>query len=68
MCDMVAEYANPGSLNRHFLRKYVSKLQDGQFVDCMDCGIRLETRTDLLIHAEKYHGTVSRGLGLRLII
>ena len=68
MRERIAEYATPGSLSRHFLRKHVRKLEDGQFVDCMDCGVRLETRKDLLIHAERFHGTVSRGPAERLIV
>ncbi|KAH6704302.1 hypothetical protein BKA61DRAFT_636094 [Leptodontidium sp. MPI-SDFR-AT-0119] len=61
MSERVKPYANPGSLSRHFLRKHVSKLQDGQFVDCIDCKVRLKTRRELLVHAERCHGTVSRG-------
>ena len=68
MRERVATYSTPGSLSRHFLRKHVRKLEDGQFVDCMDCGVRLETRKDLLIHAERFHGTVSRGPAERLIV
>ena len=68
MGERVAEYANSGSLSRHFVRKHVSKLSDGQFVDCMDCSVRLKTRKDLLIHAERFHGTVSRGLAERMIV
>ncbi|KAG9242359.1 hypothetical protein BJ878DRAFT_583873 [Calycina marina] len=67
MRERVAEYATPGSLSRHFLRKHVSKLQDGQFIDCIDCKVRLKTRLDLLVHAERSHGTVSRGPGEKLI-
>ncbi|CZS92472.1 uncharacterized protein RAG0_03051 [Rhynchosporium agropyri] len=68
MRERVAEYATSGSLSRHFMRMHVSKLQDGQFVDCMDCGVRLKTRKDLLIHAERSHGTVSRGPAERMIV
>jgi len=66
--EKIAEYATSGSLSRHFVRKHVSKLSDGQFVDCMDCSVRLKTRKDLLIHAERFHGTVSRGLAERMIV
>ncbi|KAH6716363.1 hypothetical protein BKA61DRAFT_603003 [Leptodontidium sp. MPI-SDFR-AT-0119] len=54
--ERVAEYANLSSLSRHFIRKHVN------------CGVRLKTRKDLLIHAERFHGTVSRGPAERLII
>ncbi|KAH7379041.1 hypothetical protein BKA64DRAFT_698284 [Cadophora sp. MPI-SDFR-AT-0126] len=66
--ERVAEYANPGSLSRHFQRYHVSKLQVGQFINCMDCGVRLKTRKELLIHAERFHGTVSRVPAERLIV
>jgi len=56
----VASYATPGSLSRHFLRKHVSTLQGGAHVNCQICNIRLEDRLQLLIHAERFHGTVSR--------
>ncbi|KAH6700001.1 hypothetical protein BKA61DRAFT_621455, partial [Leptodontidium sp. MPI-SDFR-AT-0119] len=61
-------FSAPGSLSRHFVRKHVSKMQAGQFIDCMDCDIRLKTRKDLLIHAERFHGTVSRVPAERLIV
>ena len=60
MRERVAEYATPGSLNRYFIKNHVSKLEDEQFVDCMDCYVRPKTRKDLLIHAERLRGTVSR--------
>ncbi|PVH71196.1 hypothetical protein DL98DRAFT_435646, partial [Cadophora sp. DSE1049] len=68
MRERVVTYSTPGSLSRHFVRKYVSKLRDGQFINCMDCDIRLKTRKDLLIHVERYHGTVSRVRAERLIV
>ena len=68
MRERVAEYATPGSLSRHFVRKHVSKLENGQYVDCMDCDVRLKTRKDLLIHAETFHGTISRVPAERLFV
>lgn len=67
LCERVAEYATSGSLSRHFLTKHVSKLQGGEYVDCQICSVRLENRLQLLIHAEKSHGTVSRGPAEKLI-
>ncbi|KAH6714545.1 hypothetical protein BKA61DRAFT_445857, partial [Leptodontidium sp. MPI-SDFR-AT-0119] len=65
--ERVAEYANLGSLSRHFIRKHISKLKDRQFINYIDYSIRLKTRKDLLIYAERFHGTVSRGPAKRLI-
>jgi transcription elongation factor Elf1 len=67
LCERVASYATSGSLSRHFLRKHVSRLQGGVHIDCQICGLRLEDRVQLLIHAERFHGTVSRGPAKRLI-
>jgi hypothetical protein len=67
LCKRVASYATSGSLSRHFLRKHVSRLQGGVHIDCRICGVRLEDRVKLLIHAERFHGTVSRGPAERLI-
>jgi hypothetical protein len=47
-------------LSRHFLRKHVSKLQEGMHIDCHICGDKLKNRVELLAHAERFHGTVSR--------
>jgi hypothetical protein len=65
--ERVASYATSGSLSRHFLRKHVGRLQGGGHIDCWICGVRLEDRVQLLIHAERFHGTVSRGPAERLI-
>jgi hypothetical protein len=65
--ERVASYATSGSLSRHFLRKHVGRLQGGLHIDCRICGVRLEDRVQLLIHAERFHGTVSRGPAERLI-
>jgi len=65
--ERVASYATSGSLSRHFLRKHVKRLQGGVHIDCWICGVRLEDRVQLLIHAERFHGTVSRGPAERLI-
>ncbi|KAH8587036.1 hypothetical protein B0O99DRAFT_699067 [Bisporella sp. PMI_857] len=65
--DRVTSYATPGSLSRHFLRKRVNKLQEGVRIDCQICGDKLKNRVELLIHAERFHGTVSRGPAERLI-
>jgi len=68
MRERVATYSTPGFLSRHFLRKHISKLDDRQFINCMDYGMRLETRKELLIHAKRFHGTVSRVPAKRLIV
>ena len=66
--ERVASYVTPGSLSRHFFRKYVKKLEDGAYIVCRICDIRIEHRITLLIHAERFHGTVSRGPAERLVV
>lgn len=67
MRERVVSYTNPGSLSRHFLRKHVKKLEKGNHVECRICNISLKDRIALLIHAEKSHGTISRGPAEKLI-
>ena len=67
MCERVVSYATPGSLSRHFFKKYVRKLEDRAYIDCQICDIRMEHRIALLVHAERFHGTVSRGPAERLV-
>ncbi|KAH6663826.1 hypothetical protein B0J14DRAFT_436255, partial [Halenospora varia] len=38
----VVLYITLGSLSRHFLRKYISRLQRGVHINCQICGVRLE--------------------------
>jgi hypothetical protein len=65
--ERVVPYATPGSLSRHFFKRHVKKLEDGTHIDCSICNIRMENRIALLIHAEKFHGTVSRGPAEKLV-
>jgi hypothetical protein len=60
MDERVKEYTTLGSLSRHFLRKHINKLQNGNQIDCRICDIRIVHRIDLLNHAETSHGTVTR--------
>ena len=53
----LALYTTPGSLSRYFVRKYISKLREGDSIDCNDCKVTL-TAWPLVIHTEKFHGTV----------
>ena len=53
-------YATPGSVSRHFLEKHVKKLKDGARIDCGVYHTRIETQIAFIVHAERFHGTVSR--------
>jgi hypothetical protein len=56
----VKEYTTPSSLSRHFLRKHINKLQNGNQIDYRIYNIRIVHRIDLLNHAETSHGTITR--------
>lgn len=60
-------FATSGSLSRHFVRQHVSKLQGESYINCKICNVRLENRLELLVHAERLHGTISRIPAERLI-
>jgi hypothetical protein len=65
--EKVVLYATPGSLSRHFLRRHVKKLEDKVPINCQICDVRMEHRIALLIHTERFHGTVARGPAERLV-
>ncbi|KAI2735701.1 hypothetical protein DTO013E5_8636 [Penicillium roqueforti] len=52
-------YKNPGSLSRHFVNKHIKPYPNDMHCDCNICGERLISKTGLLNHARRIHGTVS---------
>ncbi|KAL4986820.1 hypothetical protein BDW68DRAFT_188545 [Aspergillus falconensis] len=55
----IEEYATSGSLTRHFLQSHVNPPWPAGGVECNVCKQELlKHRGDLLLHAEKFHGTV----------
>jgi hypothetical protein len=58
--ERVVSYATPGSLTRHFNRKYVSKIEEWEPSICWMCDVKLEHRQHLQNHTERFYGTVSR--------
>jgi Protein of unknown function (DUF3435) len=56
------KYATSGSLTRHFWQKHVNPPWSAKgVVECNVCGMELIHKSHLLNHAERLHGTVSRG-------
>lgn len=53
-------YKNSGSLSRHFVSKYVKPFSNDIRCECSICGEKLESKSMLLNHTERVHGTVSR--------
>ncbi|KKZ58509.1 hypothetical protein EMCG_05523 [[Emmonsia] crescens] len=60
--DRIMEYATPGSLTRHFLRRHINPPWPATGVECNVCeGKMLPAKSALLNHAEEAHGTIVRG-------
>ncbi|KAL4761146.1 uncharacterized protein BDW70DRAFT_150295 [Aspergillus foveolatus] len=60
--DRLLKHSTPGSLTRHFLRKHVNPSWPAKGVTCTVCeGKPLQQRSELLNHAEVFHGTVVGG-------
>ncbi|CAG8877120.1 unnamed protein product [Penicillium salamii] len=53
-------YKNSGSLSRHFVSKHIKPFSNDMRCECSICGEKLESKSMLLNHAERVHGTVSR--------
>lgn len=60
--DRLLKHSTPGSLTRHFLRKHVNLSWPAKGVTCAVCdGKPLQQKSELLNHAEIFHGTVVGG-------
>ncbi|KAL4928045.1 DUF3435 domain-containing protein [Aspergillus undulatus] len=60
--DRLLKHSTPGSLTRHFLRKHVNLSWPVKGVTCAVCdGKPLQQKSELLNHAEIFHGTVVGG-------
>lgn len=57
--DLVREFYTSGDLRKHFRRKHLSRLQDGDSSNCRACDITLENKMHFQSHALRIHGTVS---------
>jgi hypothetical protein len=58
--DRLRMYKNSGSLSRHFVNKHIKPFPKDMGCECSICGVKLESKSVLLNHAERVHGTVSR--------
>ncbi|KAH8585571.1 hypothetical protein B0O99DRAFT_530504, partial [Bisporella sp. PMI_857] len=66
--EKVVLYAISSSLNKHFLKKHVNKLQKEIYIDCYIYSDKLKNRVKLLIYAKRFYRTVSRSFAEKLII
>ncbi|KAJ5346763.1 uncharacterized protein N7506_000016 [Penicillium brevicompactum] len=60
LSERLRMYKNSGSLSRHFVSKHVKPFSNDMRCECSICGEKLESKSMLLNHAERVHGTVSR--------
>ncbi|CAG8980240.1 hypothetical protein HYALB_00009822 [Hymenoscyphus albidus] len=52
-------FASPGDLTKHFKRKHLSNIREGDRVGCNICRMSLKHKMHLQSHAARIHGTVS---------
>jgi hypothetical protein len=57
--DLIREFYSSGDLSKHFRRKHLSNLQDGEEIKCEVCIMQLDHEMHLQNHALRVHGTVS---------
>ncbi|KAL9084485.1 MAG: hypothetical protein Q9165_008058 [Trypethelium subeluteriae] len=55
----VYSYSRPGDLSKHFKRKHLLNIQEGESLECRLCKIPLVHKMDFQRHAVQVHGTVS---------
>ncbi|KAH8787515.1 C2H2 finger domain protein [Hyaloscypha sp. PMI_1271] len=54
------KFASPGDLTKHFKRKHLARIKEGDRLRCKVCQMGLQHKNHLLNHAESIHGTVLR--------
>jgi hypothetical protein len=52
-------FASPGDLTKHFKRKHLANIKEGDRIGCKVCRMSLQHKPHLQNHAESIHGTVS---------
>jgi hypothetical protein len=55
----VYSFASPGDLTKHFKRKHLANIREGDWIGCKVCRMSLEHKMHLQNHAARIHGTVS---------
>ncbi|PKX91173.1 uncharacterized protein P174DRAFT_434229 [Aspergillus novofumigatus IBT 16806] len=58
--ERVKDFGTPGSLGRHFVDFHAIRYPKDMRVKCSICKEELESKSALMNHAERVHGTVSR--------
>ena len=58
LAKRVCSFSTPSDLGKHF-RRHLSKIEDGEKIECKVCKMSLEHKMHLQRHAVEIHGTVS---------
>jgi hypothetical protein len=53
------KFASPGDLTKHFKRKHLAHIKEGDRLNCKVCRMELQHKQHLQNHVETIHGTVS---------
>jgi hypothetical protein len=53
------KFARPGDLTKHFKRKHLAHIKEGDRLECKVCQMPLQHKQHLQNHAHRIHGTVS---------
>jgi hypothetical protein len=57
--NLIHEFYLPGDLTKHFKRKHLAHIREGDRVECSACKMSLRHKMDLQNHGQRVHGTVS---------
>jgi len=55
----IYSFSSPGDLTKHFKKKHLKKVEEGEVPECKICSILLDHKMHLQNHALRIHGTVS---------
>jgi hypothetical protein len=56
--NLLHEFYTSGDLTKHFKRKHLANIKEGDRLECKVCQMRLQHKMDVQSHAHRIHGTV----------
>jgi hypothetical protein len=59
LANRISKFASPGDLTKHFKRKHLAHIKEGDRLECKVCQMGLQHKQHLQNHALSIHGTVS---------
>lgn len=57
--SLIHEFYTSGDLTKHFKRKHLAHIKEGDRLECKVCQMPLQHKMDVQSHAHRIHGTVS---------